>query len=344
MAKRLAVIIPYYNETPEQLQFAVHSIAMQMGTDFSKLEVVMVNDCNPETVVDESFTNRWPMLDMKLLQTDHNAGCGVARQVGIDNTDAEYVMFLDADDRYHNVEYLSAVCRVIRQGRYDIIMAPFYSDACGTDYYNWITHGGLGCWMHNKIYRRQFLVDNELRFHPDLKVHEDGYFNTITYACSDRTTIIKNVGVVWCNNPNSTVRRNNSEFFTGEMHTFMRAQCLAIEWLKEHHKAYQGTVCDVVIHAYVFLHQRLMEVEPEKVKLCEGIVADSLAQYWDEAIEAPDVNLPTYWGDSLTGYQQAYWKSGEMVSESFPQWLEWLGMKVPTLPDVRLLLDKVSTT
>ena len=38
--------------------------------------------------------------------------------------------------------------------------------------------------VHGKFYRRQYLLDNNIRFNPDLTIHEDSYFNCLAQKCT----------------------------------------------------------------------------------------------------------------------------------------------------------------
>ena len=59
----------------------------------------MVDDCSTEPFdeIVNAFNDR---LNIKMIKTDNNCGPGMARQVGIDNADGEWITFCDHDDAF----------------------------------------------------------------------------------------------------------------------------------------------------------------------------------------------------------------------------------------------------
>ena len=84
--KTLSIIIPAYNAEP-YLGELLDRIAPQM-TD--EVEVIVVDDGSDPKVQ--------PKYDWVRLIRQDNKGVSIARNVGIDNADGEYIAFIDADD------------------------------------------------------------------------------------------------------------------------------------------------------------------------------------------------------------------------------------------------------
>ena len=68
--------------------------------------------------------------------------------------------------------------------------------------------------IHGKIYRRQWLIDNNIRFHNGLTLHEDVFFNQLAQAVADEDRIgkIETGWYLWCYNPASVGRSYGSTF------------------------------------------------------------------------------------------------------------------------------------
>jgi hypothetical protein len=43
--------------------------------------------------------------------------------------------------------------------------------------------------VHGKVYRKQYLIDNNIRFNDSLTIHEDSYFVTLAQKCTDSSRI-----------------------------------------------------------------------------------------------------------------------------------------------------------
>lgn len=93
---RLSYIIPYYNGG-DILKRMLDSI-YKIGLSKDELEVIVVDDCSPEPVVNilEGFAGNYP--DIKIIRHKHNERQGGAKNTGILNSTGRYVAFADQDD------------------------------------------------------------------------------------------------------------------------------------------------------------------------------------------------------------------------------------------------------
>lgn len=100
---KVAIIIPVYN-AEEFLKYSVESVLNQ---SYSNLEIILVNDGSKDhsgTLCDEYAEKD---SRVKVIHVD-NGGQGRARNIGVKNATANWIMFLDSDDYYEKkaVEYL----------------------------------------------------------------------------------------------------------------------------------------------------------------------------------------------------------------------------------------------
>lgn len=93
---KVSVICPVYN-AEKHLKKCITSVLNQTFKDF---EFILVNDSS----TDDSSTiiQHYARQDsrIKYLEHEHNQGEGQTRFTGIDHSNAEYLMFIDADDWY----------------------------------------------------------------------------------------------------------------------------------------------------------------------------------------------------------------------------------------------------
>lgn len=98
----ISVIIPMYN-AEQYIQRCLNSIIRQ--TVFEQLEVIIVNDGsddNSEYIVKE-YTKKYSNI---ICYHTKNRGVSHARNIGLDKSNGEYVVFVDSDD-YIDEEYIS---------------------------------------------------------------------------------------------------------------------------------------------------------------------------------------------------------------------------------------------
>lgn len=95
--KKISVITTVYNIEEQYLRNCINSILNQTFQDF---ELIIINDCSNEETVDilQSYDDE----RIRVINNDENVGCGMSRQIGIDNAVGEYTMFVDGDDYIEN--------------------------------------------------------------------------------------------------------------------------------------------------------------------------------------------------------------------------------------------------
>lgn len=100
------VIIPLYNKE-NYTENTLKSILNQTFTDY---EVLIVNDCS----TDKSVEKVKPFLSdkIKLIEHSTNKGLSASRNTGINNSNANYITYLDADDLWKPM-FLETVYQLI---------------------------------------------------------------------------------------------------------------------------------------------------------------------------------------------------------------------------------------
>ena len=91
---RVDVIIPAYNPG----SFLRKSIESVLAQTYKNFNIMVIDDCSTQNI--ELITKAYPKVN--LIRTPENSGPSAARNLGIKNTDSEFISFLDADDLMHN--------------------------------------------------------------------------------------------------------------------------------------------------------------------------------------------------------------------------------------------------
>ena len=183
---KISVIVPVYN-VEKYLNRCVDSILNQTFEDF---ELILVNDGSPDNcgnICDEyaQKDNRVKVIHKK------NGGVSSARNVGIDIAQGEYIMFVDSDDwinenmlndMYNMPDSDMKVSSIRMIGKdnsteyiidtkmytQEDLLIGFFSEA-----FPIICFCGPCC----KLYKKDIIFNNAVRFNEDMSLGEDTYFN-----------------------------------------------------------------------------------------------------------------------------------------------------------------------
>lgn len=242
MSAKISVIIPRHNETEEFMRPLLSSIDNQIGIEWGTekgsgdIEVIIVNDIANNELKPEEFDNYLHIKPIQLYNKKEK-NMGISRQIGIDNAHGDFLLFADADDMYHNcglfTEFLNRAYDPNNQ--FDVLVTTFIEEykheqeGNARAVYQYVPHPQDFTWMFAKMYRKEFILKNNIRFHADLLVHEDTYFNAIFRAYNPRILFLDTFSYVWRFNPNSITRNNNGAYSYNSICTFIDSVDFAID-------------------------------------------------------------------------------------------------------------------
>lgn len=110
-----SVIIPTFGR-PQLLDAAVGSVAAQDVA--GDIEAIVVNDGGASVV---PVVRAWDeVMPVRLVELDRRSGPAVARNIGIERADGEYIAFLDDDDLFMP-GHLAAGCEPLERGDADFV-------------------------------------------------------------------------------------------------------------------------------------------------------------------------------------------------------------------------------
>ena len=221
MVYKMSVIIPCYKAI-ETLPKTLHSIAMQSISD--EIEVVIVNDCDGLNYDDIMYV--FPELDIRYVVREKNGGCAAARNTGIKNCKADYIIFIDSDDCFSNCLALEIMYNRIVAEKADMLVSVFESEMRFADGVGIRKMEHKPTWCHAKAYRKQFLLDNNIFFDEELRINEDAEFHQILIDLGAKVAEIPMVTLMWRDNPKSITHQS----FYDNKKTFVQA---AIKYLAE---------------------------------------------------------------------------------------------------------------
>ena len=229
MAKKLTIVVPHYKEPWEVCKFLFDSLELQMGIDKSDFNVLVVND-GDDVVLDKALFEPYS-YDIEYAIKPHG-GISDTRNYGIEHADGEYIMFCDSDDMFLNNYGLHLVFGAIAEG-FDFMQSSFVEEAPMGDGWKIYRRDKDIVFMHGKCYRRQFLLDKNIRFDVGQYFSEDSIFNKIAYHEADGIKEITTPFYLWKWNDSSTVRRDRDSLVIREYAQIMRMRTLVCDELEK---------------------------------------------------------------------------------------------------------------
>lgn len=200
---KVSVIVPVYNSA-RYLPKSLESILEQTLTD---IEVICVDDCSTDGSLEYIESIHDPRL--RVVNLPGNKGAGVARNTGMDVASGEYIYFMDSDD-WIDRDYLEVLSKVadsenrnivlntnfkreykegesglaVRHDPKEGLLAPGRYPASTAQAYAFPS-----LWI--RLYRRKFLIDNDIRFPETLRRSEDVYFTSLAGLLESEAFVIQ---------------------------------------------------------------------------------------------------------------------------------------------------------
>ena len=175
--EKVSVIIPAYNAEP----FIDRAINSVLNQTHDNVEIVVINDGSRDKTEEKIKTYLEKCDKLKLISTDNGGVCR-ARNIGIENSTGEYIVFLDADDELLPIA-VELMLNTAIESNADIVNAkeseeegciPEELDLNGEEYLiKCIEDHHIG-YSVRKLYKKSFL--SGVRFEEGRKIHEDSFF------------------------------------------------------------------------------------------------------------------------------------------------------------------------
>ena len=114
---KISTIIPVYN-CQNTIKAVIRSIQNQ---DMSEIEIILVNDYSKDnsSKIIEELSLEDPRI--KIINNQKNMGTLFSRNIGILNANGKYIMNLDNDDFFMDIDVFSSVFYEIEKGNFDIL-------------------------------------------------------------------------------------------------------------------------------------------------------------------------------------------------------------------------------
>lgn len=209
----ISIIVPVYN-VEAYLKECLNSLLNQ---DFNgEYEIVCVNDGSTDNSL--KILKEYEQINDKIVLIDQkNKGLSGARNTGFKNAKGKYIMFLDSDDYLKHNKVTSLLYEEVEKNSLDFVVADFEYDyeeksknyrikrtdkiknkvMNGREFYDLgIKSKSIMSVVWNKLYRRDFLEKNNLKFYEGI-IYEDMEFTPRAYYLANRVKYIDEVVVMY---------------------------------------------------------------------------------------------------------------------------------------------------
>ena len=169
----LSIIIPIYNGR-KYLKECLASITKEID---SNIEIILVNDGSTEYIDDiiEIYRN----YNIKYFKREHK-GVSSARNFGIDKSSGKWIMFVDADD-YLLASWYQKISKYLDINSDIVYFSQFKDNGNKEKILDSIidlnNDNSFLISPTSKLYRREFIINNHIRFKEGVINGEDQLFN-----------------------------------------------------------------------------------------------------------------------------------------------------------------------
>lgn len=212
----VSIIVPIYNVE----KYIRNGIESLLNQSYTNIEIILVDDGSPDncpSICDE-YAKKYDRV--KVIHKK-NGGVSSARNCGLDIAKGKYVTFVDGDD-YVDTEYVSYLLDIIKKNNSDVgVNTIHYSNSniktvdesikCESSecIIEKIYNGKVDVAVWNKIYSKDFLLNNNIRFNEDIWYGEGMLFNIECLQYTDKVGIGKKYLYHQVFNTESAMRKFN---------------------------------------------------------------------------------------------------------------------------------------
>ncbi len=201
---KVSVIIPVYN-SEKYLKQCLDSVVNQTLKD---IEIIVINDGSTDNSLQiiQEYVSKYQ--NIKLINKQ-NEGCYKARNIGLETAVGEYIAFLDSDD-YIKYDIYEKLYLQAKQTDADIVSSDYYilqgkklnlvsfssSAKMLKKANNELLNAEnilLDAVIWNRIFKKQMLVEKNIKFHSDIYMADDAFFHIVTMLNAQKIVYIPDI-------------------------------------------------------------------------------------------------------------------------------------------------------
>lgn len=279
--KLLTVIVPMYNAST-YINNCIESILRQT---YKNIEIILINDGSTDNT--ELICKKYQQIDSRIvLINQENKGVSIARNLGLNNANGEYITFIDSDDTIERDTYQIVLNKMNEQNadigifkyrRYDSytnnsIEYGISEEKSYTfpeileDYLSLNDYKKLGEANWNKVFRKNCIKNIKFK---TIRIGEDFLFN---YEAFKNASKIVNIPLVlynyYINNNSATL----SEFNKGKLIEYIESRKEVLNDVCKNYSKYSKNaficMCDTYYYSILkFLEEKNLRKEKDFIEI-----------------------------------------------------------------------------
>ena len=230
---KISIVVPVYN-AEKTLKECLDSLINQT---YKNLEIILINDGSKDHSL--KICKKYQEKDKRIILIDNkNHGVSYTRNVGIEKSTGDFIMFVDSDD-YIDINMIKEMLNYQKTNNADLVQCNLlYFDSTrkyipysnmntveinnltditnsliSINYLNCVNKGIFGpvrC-IGGKIYRTSIIKNNNIKFDNKIYIFEDGIFNLKYYKYANKINLINKPYYKYRQSETSTSYRYNKD-------------------------------------------------------------------------------------------------------------------------------------
>jgi len=256
LSHTLDIIVPIHNESKEVYQPLIDSILRQKydREKYTVNVIYVIDKRNPDLPNVELplfregkiITYIGDAIYQKFYQWRVNFGTpSLTRNFGLEKATSEYIWWIDADDELKGTDAIQSVLENV--GNDDLYQFEVEGD-------DGFLYKNASKWIFNKIYRREFLIEKNLKI-PDLPYEEDTSFLIITRAYCPQPRILDKSLIIKHDNVDSITKSNKDINYAEQARLIAYkigiAELQKRNDLEKREQIINETICECIADVYV---------------------------------------------------------------------------------------------
>ena len=159
---KLQILVPQYKEDERVISKLLDSIELQRNIDFKDIGVIIVND-GSDIILKHAFLEDYPFR-IDYIKNEHK-GVSATRNRALKEATADYVMFCDADDMFYHNLAIQLILRECESKKPDCFYSTFVEEVPDQQHpgkFLYSARQQAFVFVHGKVYRREFLIENDI--------------------------------------------------------------------------------------------------------------------------------------------------------------------------------------
>ena len=307
----LDLFITHWTEPWEVGRNGFQILSLQRAVDWSQIRVTLVHD-GTEPFPDEYF-DEMPFT-VNQFSIPHG-GIAKARNWCIDHSEATWIKWCDFDDMFAGVYSVQQIMNVLNNDQFDLLWFDLLCDDHGK-VINRTERNPV--FVHDKVFRRSFLLEKGIRFKEDLTWCEDSAFLALIEMDIDHQRIgkIKAQAPIYLYIVRDGSLCNRPEIKFANLKSFFKRHCyVAEEFKKRGLTAQYNTMCVRTMADSYYTLVKAPDIEEDKTEFTAEVwkwyedhleaIGDCTRQDFDLVMKA--VNRERFDGGVITAEEFIEW-------------------------------------